>query len=172
MMPENSGTEDGAVLSGANPIKAKMGQDEEYGATAGKRNGPAPTRSQGAEPMEFEDIIEDLGSFGHWQRVIFFLICIMDIFGAFAMLSPVFTGATPRWRCANYSSPIGGVITGNVSDADKNFTDDVPALDQCTNPDGAKCELFVYEDDFTSIVSEVRHRPRPTSSISHPLLVR
>ena len=46
-----------------------------------------------------EDIIEDLGSFGHWQRVIFLLISYGDIFGAFGMLVPVFTNATPSWWC-------------------------------------------------------------------------
>ena len=103
------------------------------------------------DALEFEDIIEDLGSFGYWQRVIFFLICLMDIFGAFAMFSPVFTGATPRWRCANYSVVMADdALAGNVSDVVRNVTDDVTAaFFQCRNPGGAKCEGFVYDRVFS-----------------------
>lgn len=42
--------------------------------------------------VSFDDIIDDLGAFGHWQRVIFVLISIFDVYAAFAVLLPVFTG--------------------------------------------------------------------------------
>ena len=92
-------------------------------------------------------MIEQLGSFGYWQRVIFVIISVADIFGAFAMLVMVFTGATPKWTCNAYTS-------GNVSiDADSlpNTTD----LMQCKLNDSFVCRNFTFHDDFTSIVSEV-----------------
>ncbi len=50
----------------------------------------------------FDDIIDGLGAFGHWQRVIFVLISIFDVYSAFAMLVTVFTGKSwsvvPRRR--------------------------------------------------------------------------
>ena len=99
--------------------------------------------------MEFEDIIDDLGAFGHWQRVIFVLICVADIFGAFSVLVPVFSGATPKWQCNTYEYEDSIVDARNLP----NTTD----LMQCTYNETLRCTNFTFKDDFTSIVSEVRN---------------
>ena len=44
------------------------------------------------ETCYFDDILDKIGGFGPWQKVIFALICFFDVFGAFSMLIPVFTG--------------------------------------------------------------------------------
>ena len=49
--------------------------------------------------MDYEGIIEDIGGFGHWQRVIFTLISLPDIPIALALLLPVFVGSVPNWGC-------------------------------------------------------------------------
>ena len=101
--------------------------------------------------MEFEDVVERLGSFGPYQCLVFFLISLADIFGAFAMLVPVFSGATPDWSCNSSESGIERVnsstylnITGNTHD--KCYT---------RNSSGV-CADMTFTGDFTSIVSQVR----------------
>ena len=54
------------------------------------------------DDVSFDDIIDDLGAFGHWQRVIFVLISIFDVYAAFAVLLPVFTGKIPKAMCVTW----------------------------------------------------------------------
>ena len=100
--------------------------------------------------QKFEEIFETLGSFRHWQRVIFCLISAIDIHGAFAILLPVFTGATPRWRCVLFEE------TGN-SGSFKNGSDvENDTWGACQSKSGnSSCISVEFFDDFTSIVSEV-----------------
>ena len=100
--------------------------------------------------MDFDDIIEQLGSFGYWQRVIFVIISLADLFGAFSMLVMVFTGATPKWTCNTFESDSRTISVESLP----NTTD----LMQCKLNDSFVCTNFTFHDDFTSIVSEVsRH---------------
>ena len=113
--------------------------------------GVALDPSPPAPPRDFEDIVDSLGSFGHWQRVIFVLISLADIFGAFAMLLPVFTGATPGWRCDTYQEQGGGGILNSSE-----LTND--SWNTCSLSDGKyTCTEREYVDDITTIVSQVRH---------------
>ena len=100
--------------------------------------------------MEFEDIIDSLGAFGHWQRVIFVLISLADFYGAFAMLLPVFTGATPRWLCQTYQDDYDKDVYVNGSE----FGSEEACHQYHTN---WTCVQREYVDDFTSIVSEVNN---------------
>ena len=107
----------------------------------------ASERQQGAR--DFEDIVDSLGSFGHWQRVIFVLISLADVFGAFAMMLPVFTGATPRWRCAEYKTVADGSFRNGSDFGDYTWK----SCDLEGN--NLTCVSRQYHDDFTSIVSQV-----------------
>ena len=98
-----------------------------------------------AEPKgkSFEDILDDIGAFGHWQRVIFVLISLADIQGAFAILSPVFVHAEPEWRCLEWED---GLTEPDRDDWDK----------MCVrNGSDVKCVAYDFYGDFTSVVSEV-----------------
>ena len=98
-----------------------------------------------AEPKgkSFEDILDDIGAFGHWQRVIFVLISLADIQGAFAILSPVFVHAVPEWRCLEWED---GLTEPGREDWNK----------ECfRNGSDVKCVAYEFYDDFTSVVSEV-----------------
>lgn len=88
-------------------------------------------------------MIDELGGFGCWQRVVYFIIYTAEIFGAFGMLVPVLIGATPRWRCVAWSNSTGDVNATNSSDYFQCYKDDLT------------CSSYSYEDDFTSIVSQV-----------------
>ena len=47
----------------------------------------------------YDNIIDEIGGFGWWQLTILLVISIPDIFCAFALILPVFTGATPEFDC-------------------------------------------------------------------------
>lgn len=101
-------------------------------------------------PRELEDLIDSLGSFGHWQRVIFVLISLADIYGAFAMMLPVFSGATPKWRCNTFLDDDGNLRNASDLSNDTAF--------QCSlnlNNFNYTCASFSFDDEFTSIVSQV-----------------
>ena len=92
--------------------------------------------------MEFDGILDQLGGFGHWQRVIFVLISAMDIMGALTIIIPVYTGATPKWKCDSLEKSSMLNVSENVS------------LTECVY-NNTQCTSRTFYDDFTSIVSEV-----------------
>ena len=95
-------------------------------------------------PEEFEDIIESLGSFGHWQRVIFFVICLTDIFGSISVVIPVFIGAIPNFYAfESHNDTVIGDLTYNET-----------AKNVCPSENNSYT-VRKFHDDFTSIVSEV-----------------
>jgi len=93
---------------------------------------------------QFDKILESIGSFGPRQRLIFILIQIAEVFGAFHMLLPVYVGAQPKWW--DMSDNTTGVANLTVNDA---------SFQNCSreNQLSGSGEL-VFHDDFTSIVSE------------------
>jgi OCT family organic cation transporter-like MFS transporter 4/5 len=97
--------------------------------------------------MDFEEVIDQLGSFGYWQRVVFFIISVADIFGAFSMLVMMFTGATPKWTCNAY-------VSNNVTITAEHLPNTTDLM-TCSVNDSFACTNFTFHDDFTSIVSEV-----------------
>lgn len=48
--------------------------------------------------MQFDDVIIQLGQFGKYQRIQYFLLCIPAILCVFHQLSAVFLSATPEFR--------------------------------------------------------------------------
>ena len=46
------------------------------------------------DKISFDDIIDNVGGFGSWQMVIFFMVSSFDVFAAFSLMLPVFTGKT------------------------------------------------------------------------------
>ena len=46
------------------------------------------------DKISFDDIIDNAGGFGSWQMIIFFMISSFDVFAAFSVMLPVFTGKT------------------------------------------------------------------------------
>ncbi|XP_059154043.1 organic cation transporter protein-like isoform X4 [Physella acuta] len=50
--------------------------------------------------MRFDDVITQLGEFGSYQKRIYFMVCLMAIFGEFQVMMGVFTLAIPEHRCA------------------------------------------------------------------------
>ena len=63
------------------------------------------------------------------------------------MLLPVFTGATPQWRCALYEEAGGGSVVNGTEFGNASWK-------ACDKPNFT-CVTTHYDDDFTSIVSQV-----------------
>lgn len=48
---------------------------------------------------DFDKVIDSVGSFGPFQMQVLLLCGLSDLPAAWAMLLPIFTGATPDWWC-------------------------------------------------------------------------
>lgn len=46
---------------------------------------------------DFDGVLDSLGGFGSYQRQVFLLVSAFETPAAWAMLLPVFIGATPKW---------------------------------------------------------------------------
>ena len=50
--------------------------------------------------MDYEDIFNDIGQFGKWQRQVFTFACLCSMFSSFLTLGfSSFIGFTPKFRC-------------------------------------------------------------------------
>ncbi|XP_063241777.1 organic cation transporter protein [Bacillus rossius redtenbacheri] len=50
--------------------------------------------------MDFDEVLDEIGEFGRFQIINYFLICLPVMFGAANSLSYVFTAGVPDYRCA------------------------------------------------------------------------
>ena len=50
--------------------------------------------------VHFDAILQDVGSFGHYQKCLLFVMLAAELCLAFHSLSPVFTAYTPPYECA------------------------------------------------------------------------
>ena len=58
-----------------------------------------PPAGTASTRVDLDRLLEDIGPFGRYQKVIYLLICVTAIFPATATLHTVFTAAVPRSRC-------------------------------------------------------------------------
>ena len=50
--------------------------------------------------MDYDDIFNDIGQFGTWQRQVFAVACLCSMFSSFLTLGfSSFIGFTPKFRC-------------------------------------------------------------------------
>ena len=49
--------------------------------------------------MDYESVLSEIGQFGHWQKIVFALICVISFFEAFNTFGFTFIGFTPDFRC-------------------------------------------------------------------------
>ena len=127
---------------------------------------------------DFDALLHSLGAFGPYQRQIFILVSAFETPAAWAMLLPVFVGMKPDWSChmpgkinphrpyTTQSSLYGRIAlmllhfesgmradngTGQVS----LNRSGVEVLSNFCPKNGTSCDSIVYDDSFTSIISEV-----------------
>ena len=109
----------------------------------------------------FDDLLDDVLQLGPFQWRMFAIAGIFNAPAAMGLLFFVFGGANPGWHCegltnTTLSSPTNNTllivpISPGETLSDSNHT----KVDQCLQ----ECPVRVYNDDFTSVVTEVRPLP-------------
>lgn len=112
---------------------------------------------------EFESVLDGLGSFGPYQRRLFILVSLFETPTSWAMLLPVFTGASPGFRCSGAPAnstvlqPSTGYVVANDT-AYRNATLDGHSMTNSSQhclADGSPCPGLAFNEyEFTSIVTE------------------
>lgn len=99
---------------------------------------------------QFDEILDDLGSFGHFQLRLFLAVSLFETPAAWAMFLPVFVAAKPTWRCPVRSLDLsyGIHLLNTTINTALNYTENT-----CTESNSV-CMGIEYTSDFTSIVSE------------------
>ena len=98
--------------------------------------------------MNYERIFEEIGQFGKWQRVVFFMGCLCSMVSAFLTLGfSAFIGFTPKFRC--YIPECDGV---NRNDATYNANYNAFAIPEWGCTDGyRKHKYYLYSFSKLSI---------------------
>ena len=122
---------------------------------------------------EFEEMLEEVGTFGPFQVTIFILVSLFEMPAAWAMVLPVFTAATPMWECQKTNRTgdhSNASVTATMSDISQTLGFDVSGRDlmnmtmreddsdmgRCELLMAGRCQQVVYQEHFTSIITEVR----------------
>lgn len=67
--------------------------------------------------MHFDELLKLLGEFGRYQKLQFFLLCLVSIVSGWHALNMVFVGAKPDYFCNIRNQTDLGLKLGNISDA-------------------------------------------------------
>ena len=94
--------------------------------------------------MTTDNVLEKIGSFGRYQIVLnLFFNIAYGFWWAFTVMLMVFIASEPGWRCKNPSTcPFNKTI--HLGDEKYSFRCDIDRED------------WVFADDFTSVVTQVR----------------
>ena len=49
--------------------------------------------------MRYEDVLKEIGEFGRYQKLQFFLLCVVSVTSSFHSMNMVFVGPTPKHHC-------------------------------------------------------------------------
>ncbi|XP_064613249.1 organic cation transporter protein-like [Liolophura sinensis] len=105
--------------------------------------------------MELENIIEQLGSFGKYQVIIFVLINLAESPTAWAMVFMAVAGAVPDWWCVSD-------VSNNTVTYNKNYTTsphfwqaENRSLKSCTDPStGGSCSNIIYDENMETVATQ------------------
>ena len=103
------------------------------------------SRSNEKRPGVFEDILEEVGSAGVAQILTITFSVLVETTVCYSLFYFVFEGANPGFSCMHV--PVG--TENSTLDPVYNIT-----KDECPDA-GYRCANLTYEDDLTSIVTEV-----------------
>ena len=104
----------------------------------------------------FEEILQEIGPFGKFQIVTFFLVCSSDILSSVSLQFFIFGAANPGYVCLADD-------TLSIDDIFKNGTFVAPpvnstsySINEC-DVNGKPCIARIYKQGFSSIITEVRN---------------
>ncbi|ELT93477.1 hypothetical protein CAPTEDRAFT_222903 [Capitella teleta] len=95
----------------------------------------------------FEELLTEVNEFGPFQVSIFVLVSLFEVPAAWAMVLPLFTASSPKWHCT--------LNTTHLNDlSDLNHTAANSSLANCQLRRLGICDEVVYDEKFTSIITE------------------
>ena len=98
--------------------------------------------------MSYEEIVNQIGQFGRWQKLVFFLASLCSMCSSILTLGFSFIGFTPKFRCfvpECDGADIGQAIYG------ANHTSFTIPPDAETDDDAHQCERYVYKSNATML---------------------
>ena len=92
--------------------------------------------------MDYDDIFNEVGQFGEWQQIVFFIACLCSVCSAFLDLGfSSFIGFSPKFRCFIPQ------CDGNRNDADYNANYSRFAIPEWgKGSQDAQCKMYVNSD--------------------------
>lgn len=97
--------------------------------------------------MDFDEILEHIGEFGNYQRVLYLAVCVAAMYSAIHMLANVFVMGTPKHRCFINNCDTSG---SHYNEPWLPYT--VPAeYDLSKHEVYSQCQMFAVKNNSTSI---------------------
>ena len=92
--------------------------------------------------MDYDDIFNDIGQFGTWQRQVFAFACLCSMFSSFLTLGfSSFIGFTPKFRCFIPHCD----DAGDSTDYDSPFTTfTIPECTEDSCKEESQCKMYTY----------------------------
>lgn len=108
---------------------------------------------------DFDDILDEIGSFGPFQITVFLLVSIFETPTAWAMFLQVFVAADQPWTCSSllsYNQTSGDKLIHVTSVNGSLYAGDSSGHSQhCELIANGSCGEIVFMGDFTTVISEV-----------------
>ena len=103
--------------------------------------------------VDWDDVFNEIGQFGRWQKLVFFLSCLCSMCSAFLTLSfSSFIGFTPKFRCF---IPQCDPDDRDAAQYDANYTVfAIPPEDpEDDSLEDAQCKMYAYNSSAVSDLS-------------------
>lgn len=108
---------------------------------------------------DFDDILDEIGSFGPFQITVFLLVSIFETPTAWAMFLQVFVAADQPWTCSSllsYNLTSGDNLIHVTSVNRSLYAEDSFGTAQlCELIANGSCGEILFMGDFTTVISEV-----------------
>ena len=119
--------------------------------------------------MQFDEFYLTIGTFGRYQKVKYFLICLTYMFPPILVYTWSFTAATPSFRCRTPLDALHQYVPSASQCSAYQKQISVAECQRCfqiSNATMQACTSFVFDRTHyqSTLVEEVR-RPRPRSAI-------
>lgn len=101
--------------------------------------------------MNFDQVLAEVDGFGRYQKMLYVLICLPQIFLAFHMMASIFTGYTPPHQCRSSDTEHFNVSV--------NYSDSCSITSSAQNRTEDRCPhgwLYSREIIHNSTVTEVK----------------
>ena len=95
----------------------------------------APEMEEEKPPVDYDSVLDEIGSFGKFQKILYFSVCVPIILTTCIGLSIVFSVAVPKSRCV-------------IPSCDRNVN---PQYSDAFSEDFAKFRLKQYFQNYSNV---------------------